>query len=498
MAIEIKQHLRLSQQLVITPQLQQAIKLLQLSRLELQTLVQKEIVENPLLEDLEAQDGDASESLSSQPQEEGDNEGNDQAPATEASAKVEEIGTKTGELKEPKDFDWDSYLGMYNSPYPASGPANRTGEEGPTYENTLGTTESLQDHLFWQLHLWNLSPEHCRIGEEIVGNINDDGYLTVSLEEIAGRLSADVHLVEMCLKTIQQFDPPGVGARDLQECLSIQARQVGGTDGALLEQMIQNHLKELEKHHYTPIAKKLKIPYEKARELVQMIHAMEPKPGRPYSSENPQYIIPDVYVVKLADDYEVILNEDGLPKLQVSQFYRRALDKESDVKGETREYLQTKLKSALWLIKSIHQRQRTLYKVTKSIIKFQRDFLDKGIDHLRPMILRDVAEDIQMHESTVSRVTTNKYVHTPRGIYELKFFFNSGIHRAEGTDVAAEAVKRRIHDLINAEDARHPLSDDAIAQALRKDNIVIARRTVAKYREVMTIPPSSQRRRIEE
>lgn len=494
MALELKQQIRLAQQLVITPQLQQAIKLLQLSRLELQNLIQKELVENPLLEDLEAQSADGETPEPSREEQ----EVADEAPANADSAKLEEVGTKEGELKEPKDFDWDSYLGLYNAPHAAAAPSMRSTEDGPTFENTLGSTESLQDHLYWQLHLWNLTEMQCRVGEEIIGNINDDGYLMATVEEIASKSGHDPALVEACLRTIQQFDPPGIGARDLQECLLIQARQLGGPDGALLEQIIQNHLKELEKHHYTPIAKKLKIPHEKARGLVHLIHAMEPKPGRPYSQENPQYITPDVYVVKMIDDYEVILNEDGLPKLQVSQFYRRALDKESAVKGETREYLQNKMKSALWLIKSIHQRQRTLYKVTKSIVKFQREFLDKGIERLRPMILRDVAEDIHMHESTVSRVTTNKYVHTPRGIFELKYFFNSGVQRSEGTDMAAEAVRQRIHDLIRAEDARHPLSDEAIAQLLRKDNIILARRTVAKYRETLTIPPSSQRRRIED
>lgn len=495
MALEIKQQMRLSQQLVITPQLQQAIKLLQLSRLELQNLIQKELVENPLLEDLEAQSEDA-ESADATP--DGQSAASEDAPASPESSKVEEVGTKEGELKEPKDFDWDSYLGLYNAPHAAAAPAGRSNEDGPTYENTLGSSESLQDHLYWQLHLWNLTEEQCRMGEEIIGNINDDGYLVSTTEEIATKSGVSVDAIEACLRTIQQFDPPGVAARNLQECLLIQSRQVGGLDVPLLSQIITNHMKELEKHHYTPIAKKLKVPYEKARELVHLIHAMEPKPGRPYSQENAQYITPDVYVVKMADDYEVILNEDGLPKLQVSQFYRRALDKESAVTGETREYLQNKMKSALWLIKSIHQRQRTLYKVTMSIAKFQREFLDKGIEHLRPMILRDVAEDIQMHESTVSRVTTSKYVHTPRGIFELKFFFNSGVQRAEGTDVAAESVRQRIHDLIRAEDAQHPLSDEAITQLLRKDNIVLARRTVAKYRETMTIPPSSQRRRIED
>lgn len=487
MALEIKQHLRLAQQLVITPQLQQAIKLLQLSRLELQNLVQQELTENPALEEQTEGDGEAAgpEQPEGEPQ--------DAAPEEQ----VEEVGSKEGELKEPNDFDWETYIGIYNSPYPAGQPPPLA-EEGPTYENLVTSTESLQDHLLWQLHLSNFTPKECLIGEEIIGNVSDDGYLAASVDEIAVECTVAVDDIVTVLHKIQRFDPPGVAARNLQECLHIQARQYPAGDAALLHAIIDNHMHELERHHYTPIAKKLKVPYERARELVEIIHHMEPKPGRPYAGETAQYIIPDVYVVKLGDQYEIFLNEDGLPKLQISQFYRQALNKESAIKSEEREYLHNKLRSALWLIKSIHQRQRTLYKVAQSIVKFQRDFLDRGIAVLRPMILRDVAEDIGMHESTVSRVTTNKYLHTPRGIFELKFFFNSAVQKTEGGDMAAEAVRSRIEKLIHAEDPRHPLSDQAIAKILQGEQIMIARRTVAKYRENLTIPPSSQRRRMED
>jgi RNA polymerase sigma-54 factor len=491
MALEIKQHLKLSQQLVITPQLQQAIKLLQLSRMELQNLIQQELVENPVLEESEEREREEQTGSIDDDRTRDAKEG---APEQDTT---EEVGTKEGEMREPTDFDWENYIGIYNSPYPAGAPPTPA-SEAPSFENMIGATESLQDHLFWQLHLSEFTEAQLHIAEEIIGNINDDGYLSTTVAELGETCSVDAAAVEACLRQVQGFDPAGVGARDLQECLLIQARQMGGRDQALLEQIISNHMHELERHHHSPIAKKLKVPYERARELVSIIHNMEPKPGRPYSGENAQYITPDVYIVKMGDEFEVFLNEDGLPKLQVSNFYRRALSKEANIKAEAKEFLQGKLRSAMWLIKSIHQRQRTLYKVTKSIIKFQHDFFDKGINYLRPMVLRDVAEDIQMHESTVSRVTTSKYAHTPRGIFELKFFFNSSVQKNEGADIASESVRNRIHQLIAGENPRRPLSDQKIAKLLQAEDIMIARRTVAKYRETLTIPPSSQRRRMED
>lgn len=490
MALELKQSLRLSQQLVITPQLQQAIKLLQLSRMELQTLIQKEITENPILEELEA---DSQEEAAPESHSEEVEAAKDQHQHED---RVDEVGSKDGEMKEPNDFDWENYLGIYNSPWPTAQPPPSV-EDGPSFENTVGGTESLQEHLMWQLHLSAWPDAELRIGQEIIGNVTDEGYLGATIEEIAAKSDAEAPAVAACLAKVQQFDPPGVASRSLQECLAIQARQLGGDEAPLLLHIIEEHLHDLERHNYVAIAKKLKIPHTLARHLADLIHTMEPKPGRAFGGENTQYITPDVYVVKLADDYEVFLNEDGLPRLQISNFYRQALQKGSTVQQETKEYLQNKLRSALWLIKSIHQRQRTLYKVTQSIVKNQRAFLDKGIDHLHPMILRDVAEDIEMHESTVSRVTTNKYVHTPRGIFELKFFFNSGVPKSGGDDVASETVKQRIQQLVHSEDPRKPLSDQTIVKMLAGESIMLARRTVAKYREHLTIPPSSKRRRME-
>ncbi|PIR20165.1 MAG: RNA polymerase sigma-54 factor [Deltaproteobacteria bacterium CG11_big_fil_rev_8_21_14_0_20_47_16] len=496
MAIELKQSLKLGQHLVITPQLQQAIKLLQLSRMELSTMIQKELVENPILEELG--EGPSDEDIAAETAEKSQGEITEQAKEEDKghSHEMEPVGNADGELKEPADFDWENYLGNYTSPLPSAPAANF--DDLPSFESTLTKSESLQEHLLWQLHLSNYNSDEVVIGSEIIGNINDDGYFAATIEEVAAQLKIAPERVESVLKRIQGMDPVGVGARDLQECMMLQTRHLGA-DGELIQEIIANHLHDLERHNYVHIAKKLKQPADHIRELAQIIHSLEPKPGRPFTEENTHYITPDVYVYKVADGYEVVLNEDGLPKLQVSNFYKRTLMQKNHngSDGQTKDYIQDKLRSALWLIKSIHQRQQTLYKVTKSIFKFQHDFLEKGVGALKPMILRDVAEDIEMHESTVSRVTTNKYVHTPRGIFELKYFFNSSIQQVEGRDIAAEAVKSKIKQLIDTEDPKKPLSDQDLVATLKTQNIAIARRTVAKYREMLNIPSSSHRRRME-
>lgn len=495
MAIEIKQGLKLSQQLVVTPQLQQAIKLLQLSRMELATLIQQELTENPVLEE-EDEEEDVTQELKTS-----DGEVHEQAKDDDKGHdhSAEEVGDKDGKLKEPNDFDWENYLEKYNTAEAESRamPATREAPEDlPTYENTLTRTESLQDHLLWQLHLSNFSDGEIAVGEDIIGNINDDGYLQTTVEEISAKTGHTVEVVERTLRKIHEFDPPGIASRDIKECLMLQAKYLG-EEAPLIKKIIEEHLPDLERHNYQQIAKKQGISIEKVKEVAHAISLMEPKPGRSYNQENPQYITPDVYVHKLGEEYIVVLNEDGLPKLQISNFYRRMLAREESVASQTKEYIQNKLKAAMWLIKSIHQRQRTLYKVTKSIIKNQRDFLDRGVAMLKPMVLRDVADDIGMHESTISRVTTNKFVHTPRGIYELKYFFNSKVGGGAGEEtVASEAVKNRIQKLISSEDIKNPLSDQDLVNLLKTQyKIDVARRTVAKYREMLKIPTSSRRRR---
>lgn len=491
MPLELKQSMKLAQQLVVTPQLQQAIKLLQLSRLELALLLQRELLENPVLEDDDVQpDEDEAEKKSAAEKHE-DAKDKDQGHDHVG----DEIGAKDGELKEPANFDWENYLDTYSSTVYTT-EREQTSDESPTYENVVSQTESLYDHLLWQLHLSTLGGREQEIGTEIIGNLDDDGYLKASLDEIAAKTNAPIQEVEAVLKRIQEFDPIGVAARDVKECLLLQAAKLDGETN-LVRRVLNDCLPDLERHDYAHIAGKMGLSPEKVDEIVHIISALDPKPGRPFNKEIPQYITPDIYVSKVGDDYVVTLNEDGLPKLKVSDFYRRAMMRGSHVGDQTKEYIQERLRSAMWLIRSIHQRQRTLYRVATSIVKFQREFFDKGMSFLKPLVLREVANDINMHESTISRVTASKFMHTPRGIYELKFFFNSGVQRLEGGGVASEVVKMMVKKLIAEEDQHKPLSDEDIAKTLKAQNIDIARRTVAKYREVLNILPSSKRKRME-
>ncbi len=494
MALEIKQHLKLSQQLVMTPQLQQAIKLLQLSRMELVDLVRQEMVENPVLEDVAEVPQQEKETPDASRPEDMSLEGVDQErppPAEREHERQEHTTEIKADAGAVKEIDWEQYLDNYSlaPPMPSFRP---TSEELPSLEATLTRRPSLFDHLAWQLKLSVFAPDEERVAMMIIGNIDPAGYLSEpSIEEIAAECGVEVETALKVLQRIQGFDPVGVAARDLKECLLIQARYAG-EDDEIVTRMISDHLGNLEKKNYQAIARDLKQPLEEIIEAVKVISAFDPKPGRMYTDEEPVYITPDVYVHKVGDKYFVVPNDDGLPKLKISSFYRSALSGSP----QAREYIQDKLRSAQWLIRSIQQRQRTIVKVTESIIKFQREFFDKGINFLKPLILRDVAEDISMHESTISRVTTNKYVHTPQGIFELKYFFNSGINRTDGDEIASESVKNKIKDLVGKEDPKHPHSDQKIVELLRDQGIDIARRTVAKYREQLGILSSSKRKQL--
>jgi RNA polymerase sigma-54 factor len=496
MALEIKQHLKLSQQLVMTPQLQQAIKLLQLSRMELVDLVRQEMVENPVLEDSTDAGPEKEAAQTTEDSATGEDmslQGVDQEspPPAEANERAETTSEVKADNNAVREIDWENYLDSYSlaPPMPSYRPS---GEELPSLEATLTRKPSLFDHLVWQLKLSNMTREEEQVGMLIIGNLNPAGYLAEPpIEDIARECGVSTEFAERVLKRVQEFDPVGVAARDLKECLLIQA-QHAGEDDEIVVRIINDHMSNLEKKNYQAIARDLKQPMEEIIEAVKVIAAFDPKPGRLYSEEEPVYITPDVYVHKVGDKYFVVPNDDGLPKLKISSFYRTALSGSP----QAREYIQDKLRSAQWLIRSIQQRQRTIVKVTESIIKFQREFFDKGINYLKPLILRDVAEDISMHESTISRVTTNKYVHTPQGIFELKFFFNSGINRTDGDEIASESVKNKIKDLIAKEDNRRPLSDQKIVELLRDQNIDIARRTVAKYREQLGILSSSKRKQL--
>jgi RNA polymerase sigma-54 factor len=478
MALELKQGLRLSQQLRMTPQLQQAIKLLQLSRLELEQTITKEMEENPVLEEA----GEVAEDEAA-------------AKETERLDMVEDTEAPIPQADDNKkeEFEWENYVeDNYKQSTSQSGMRNT--EEVHNYENLITRHESLQEYLVWQLKLSGFNEEEERIGIKIIGNIDDDGYLKVPLSEICPEENLPDDEIEGILTLIHEFDPPGVGARNLQECLLVQAKVLGEDTHDVVD-IIKNHMKDLEKKNFDGIAKATGRSLGEIIEICKIVFDMEPKPGRGFASSETQYVTPDVYVYKVADEYVVSLNEDGLPRLKISNFYKNVLSGKGS-SNVTKEYIQDKLRSAVWLIKSIHQRQRTIYRVTESIVKYQRDFLDKGLEFLKPMILRDIANDIGMHESTVSRVTTSKYVHTPRGIFELKYFFNSGINKTDGDSLASESVKEKIKELVSKEDLKNPYSDQKIVELLRADaGIDIARRTVAKYRDILGILPSSKRKK---
>ncbi|AAR35263.1 RNA polymerase factor sigma-54 [Geobacter sulfurreducens] len=479
MAIEMRQQMKMTQQLVMTPQLQQAIKLLQLSRLELQDLVRQEMEENPLLE--ESQEA---EEVKEQDLVELSEKEDAPAPAEQDFREV-----TTGE--ETRESDWDSYLEGYNY---SSGEQYYDDEDRPSYENILTRKGTLADHLMWQLNMTKLSDEEARASAEIIGNIDEDGYLRATVEEVALACSVSESVAESALKKIQEFDPMGVGARSLRECLLIQVEQLGMA-GSVVDGILRNHLHDLETRKYKQIAKSLGVDVDSILMAAKIIAGLDPKPGRVYGSEDVHYISADIFVYKIADDYVVVLNDEGLPNLRISPFYAGEIKNGAAVDAKAEEYINEKSRSAMWLIKSIHQRQRTIYKVAKSIVKFQREFLDRGIEHLRPLVLRDVAEDIGMHESTISRVTTNKYMQTPQGLFEMKYFFNSGISTTEGDFIASESVKNKIKEIVDSEDPRKPYSDQRIAELLSAHTINIARRTVTKYREMLKIGSSSERKR---
>jgi RNA polymerase sigma-54 factor len=485
MALELKLTPKLVQQLVITPQLQQAIRLLQLTRLELVDLIQQEMKENPLLEEVEEgkEEVDAAESTTEQREEQA-------LPETEHTLEVK------GEGEGSKEFDWENYLESYNlTSFQRQSQSYQDGEERPSFENFLSKRMTLFDHLYWQLQLSRFTEEEQKVGTWIIRSLDDDGYLKISLEDISSETNLPLEVVEGVLRRIQQFDPVGIAARDLRECLLIQLEQMSVRD-PLAEKIVSEHLPLLKNRNYPAIAKRLRVSVDRVNQSACLISKLDPKPGKAFGGDVIQQIIPDVYVHKVEGEYVISLNDEDLPRLKVNTLYRGILNDSRFALEGDRKYIQEKLRSALWLIRSIHQRQRTIYKVTKSIVKFQREFFDQGIQFLRPLVLRDVAEDIQMHESTISRVTHNKYAHTPQGIYELKFFFNAGIASSQGETLASKSVKNLLREIIAKEDPRKPYSDEKLVQILKGMDIYIARRTVSKYRELMKILSSNERRKI--
>lgn len=482
MAMELRQQVKMSQQLRMTPQLQQAIKLLQLSRMEMIDEIRAEMVENPVLE--EVPDAEMF--------------GNDPLP----EPKKEEGHDKTEEVRADErdvdNIDWENYLDSYSTAAPTNSYKGMSTNDLPGLDQTLSTSESLTEHLMEQVRLSGMNDEEEFIATLIIGNLDETGYLrNATVEEIAEDAEASVEDVAFILTVVQEFDPVGVAARDLRECLLIQLDREH-PDKELARRVVEDHIPNLERKSYGRIAKDLGCSDEEVIAAAKLISKLEPKPGRLYADDEARYITPDIHIYYIGGEYVPMLNEDGMPKLRVSNYYRKELQrkKEAGEKDEVKDYIQDKLRGAMWLIRSIHQRQSTILKVTESIIKFQKEFFENGVEHLRPLVLRDVADDIGMHESTVSRVTTNKYVHTPRGTFELKYFFNSSITNTEGADLASEAVKAKIRDILAHEDPKKPLSDAKIVKALAEDGIDIARRTVAKYREMMGILSSTKRKQV--
>ena len=486
MALDLRLQVKLSQQLVMTPQLQQAIKLLQLSRQELVDAITEELSENPVLEEGVDVQEEKEEKVRTGVE--------DEVTPIQEKSPEEEL---SGEIDGVTDIDWQTYLEGYS--LSSSGNDARDNyeeqEDRPSYESLMTQPRRLSDHLLWQLGLSSVTEREHLAAVEIIGNLDDAGYLQGSSEELAVAAGEEPSVYEAALKRVQRFDPAGVACRNLQECLLLQLERLDLAD-SLAAVLLRDFINEIEGRKYPQIARALKLSVEEILAAVKLISNLDPRPGSAYNEEDAHYIVPDIYVHKLGDEYVVTQNDEGLPNLRISSFYRSALMESKGVDKQTGDYIQDKMRSAVWLIKSIHQRQRTIYKVTQSIVKFQRDFFDRGIEHLRPMVLRDVAEDIQMHESTVSRVTTNKYVQTPQGLFELKFFFNSGINTSDGDTVASESVKNRIKEIISAENPKKPLSDQKIVDLLKEQDINIARRTVTKYREMLGIGSSTERKRL--
>lgn len=494
--MKLRLDLRLSQKLIMTPQLQQAIKLLQLSRLELQQTLTQHLMENPLLEELPPDADEASEEATQEKTE---------PERTDVEEAAAEQGTETAEDLSPSSwedyFDNDRRVG--DTEYPSA-----SQDEFPSYDQTVVKAQSLDEHLQWQLSLSGLDDAEKAIGRMILGNIDEEGYLRASGAEIAAEAGVPAEQVESVLGYIQTFDPPGVAARDLQECLLIQLgsldRIFGTVDGrrvrlkgSLVESMIKSHLKDLEKKHYGRIAKALNATPEEVFAATKVIEALEPKPGRPYFQSDNYVIVPDVFVVKNEGEWVVLLNDDGMPRLRISPYYKQLMGAGKQPADSTKAYLEDKFRGAQWIIRSIEQRNKTIVKVVGSIIKFQEQFFEKGVQYLKPLVLKQVAEDIGLHESTISRVTANKYMYCPQGILELKYFFNTGIQRSDHNEdeLSSVTVREMIRKMVAEEDGQHPLKDQEIAARLRTQNILIARRTVAKYRSEVNIPSASQRKR---
>ncbi len=490
MALEQKLSLKLAQKLVMTPSLQQAIKLLQMTRLELDGVLTQELVENPVLEENEADDDDSPDEAA-------------------------EESTSDEDTEALSEIDLDAYFSDYAESWEGAGQSSVfEHRQGPPLENTLAREDDLYDHLLWQLHMMTVSPLIREIAESIIGNLDQDGFLVATVEEIqamgadgfedGSTRSRDAgtdyrrEQVEEALELVRGLDPSGIAFSSLRESLLRQLDTQGEPEDSLARYLVAEKWEQFTRRKFEAIAKSLDIALNELKPAVETISHLDTRPGRKFSTDRTHYVEPDVFIVKVGNAYVVQLNDNGLPRLRVSRAYRKMLQamRREKSQADAQQFIKEKMRSAVWLIKSLDQRQRTIFKVATSIIQQQRAFLDHGVEHLRPMVLRDVAEDIEMHESTVSRVVSNKYMHTPRGLLPMKFFFHSGIDRDYGGDISSLTVKRKIQNFIQDEDAKKPLSDSELMRILNREGIHIARRTVAKYRDELSIPSSTDRKQI--
>lgn len=477
MALENRLELRLTQKLILTPQLQQAIKLLQMPHLELSQFLNQELLENPFLE--ESADEVSIDELS---------------PEEKDSLEMEEQHDDEGApLERLMNFSVDEYFEDRISDGRDMGYFNPGTVTPPSFEQFLSRKPDLYDHLLWQLRLSHVSDRIKRAGEIIIGNINENGYLAASVEEICNAAAMDSQTIEEALSVVQTFDPSGVGARDLVECLLLQIRALQ-LEGTIVEKIIRNNINELEKKKYSVIAQQYGLSINDVLTAVKVIEGLEPKPGRNFSGVSPNYVSPDVYLIKTPEGYQIILNDERIPKLRVSSFYKNLLHQNSAFLKEDKQFLIEKMRSAVGLMKSLDQRNRTIYRVTETLLDLQRDFFDGGVANLRPLTLKEVAAALNLHESTVSRVTSNKYLSCEHGIFGFRYLFSSALSSGMGS-VSSTAVKDTIRKIIMDEGSRKPLSDQHIAEMLKRDGITIARRTVAKYREELGIPSQIQRRK---
>ncbi|QUH25993.1 RNA polymerase factor sigma-54 [Serpentinicella alkaliphila] len=460
MKVRYDLHLEQSQKLVMTPQLKQAIQILQFTSMELENFIEQELEVNPVLEVESREDNKYSDA---------DNE------------------------DKYKNVDWKEYVRNEENNYSNTG-QNHNEDNDFSFECITSNETTLQEHLLFQYHLTLLDYKYKEIGEYIINSLDENGYLSLSIEEISKDLNKDISIVENILKIIQTFDPPGIAARSLKECLLLQLIALDIKDDNIYV-IVENYLQEVGAKKYPYIAKQLGLKVQEVQEICDFIKTLEPKPGRKFSSINNNYVVPDVVVKKIGDEYIVQVNDSKVPRLIIREDYKGLILNDSE-NEEAAKFLSDKLNSAMWLIRSIEQRRQTIYKVVNTIVKKQRAFFEKGKKHLRPMTLKEVADEVNVHESTVSRATTGKYVETPIGVFELKYFFSSGVEGfSSGEEFAAESIKNYIREIIDSEDSLKPMSDDKIASQLAIKGINISRRTVAKYRDDLNIPPSSKRRR---